>query len=157
MSYLQVNSSRILVPSQPNWEPNYGETTGYQILKTKPFLWPKVLSHSKSYQHKLLKPDGKTKDYHRTLCHSRTLQLFLHVQDGHFWLIHNFKDLTGLEVLKEITYHQLISIKSTGWENSLKIFLKVELSYWKVFNNKFKLPLILYFQELLSKKLEAIH
>lgn len=157
MSYWQVSSCLTLVPFQPVLDLNYGETTGFLTLRTRPFQWLKELIHWKSYQLRQSRPDGKMKGFHQIPCHSRTLQSFHHAQDGHCWSTHNYKDQTGSEAHKETTYHQLTSTKNTGWENWQRTFQKVVLYCSKVSNKKSKPHLTHYCLVLLWRKQVVTH
>lgn len=79
----------------------------------------------------------------------------LPAQGGHCWSTHNFKDPTGSEGHRETIFPPSTSIKSTGWENLLRISPRAELSFWRASSKKFKPLLIPYFQEPSSRKLEA--
>lgn len=155
MCFWHPNSYLTLVPFQPSWELNSGETTGCRISKIKPSQWPKTLIHWKSCQLKPLKPNGKTKAFHRTQCHSKMHPSFPHAHDGHYWSIHNCKVQTGSEVLKETTCHPSTSIKNTGWENSPRTFQKVEPCSLKVSKKKLKPPWTHFCLVLSSRKVSA--
>lgn len=156
MCFWPVSLYHISEPSQPNLGTNSGKTIGYQTSSGNKFLWLKESNHLRFWLPKLLKPSGKTKDCLQITWVSKMLPLFHLARDGLSWLTHNFKVLIGLEVHRETTYHQSTSTRNIGWENWLRTLLRVELSCWKVFKKKSKLPLILSLPEPLSRKLAAI-